>query len=1517
MTGLNTNRRRGRALGAVAAAATLAVAGIASSVARADGTATAVMTGDKTWNATGVWTWVGDTGNQVYPGDGVGPGAGTENAVAQPIYGGRTLNISTAAPSGGFTIGSFTLQETQNAVTRGLNVNYQGTTGDPKFTLNTSLIQYLDAPGVTSAGGSASGLTNSLVFNNRLSINGGDLVLNAATASNFWDSSLNFTGNIALKLDDSDLSFNSLTIRGTKAIEIENNLSPNAVDAVWNMNGAIRLEGTGQFRFRYNSTAANGLVNGTAGLTQLVAAAPGDGYANALFERAAGTGTNRVAFTDTVLNSNLFYDPNNTHVSLGNVQVNGKRTTFIFDGSTTNQNNNGSDYSNITGDANSEWLIAGGSTWTFDKNVQSTMLGKVGVYDYQANFNASGSMGAVAVADRYGMIVLGVVPTATDKFEIRDRGIIRGTSDRLAGLDTQTNLTLAPGATIAHETLGATGDTTTTVANLGTTPNYYFGLGADTPTNVASFDITVGANTPWRGISSDRAARRWNNGVITANSDFTIQSGRFISGGASLILGNGTAAGSLSIANNTGAPRVKVNLVGRVDFDDDTSNYSNADFVINNQSEARFYRDAALGGANVTVMPGGLIIASSSQNGGSSAFNGNVLIKSGGGIQINSKDVNGNNSGLIGTGTITREPNIIVWLNHSEALNGSQFGPANVQDGDLLRIEASDITKFEQLPGGITVQLKNGDRSFASGFTLNGGALVTDHASRVINMSTSSGDNIVSIGPKGATFASSSPTLTYIDSRFTPLFYNGSGNITGSITGTNTLTVNVPVRANDAANAAGPAAAGAVTIGSASPIDGLNMRGNVIFNNDFLVAGSVNKINNADLILNGGNTVIGGDLISDGGAPGLSPNVKFGNNNTNLSDGVISGSVIGGSLIMKGGTKTDLNIVTVNNNGVALQNDNRLDVNLKIVVEGGMSADGRRIYVDRRDATAGSVGLINLNKVTIAAGASFGIDEATTDVRVKNPTLQGDFTVDQGAGDAFEFENLNPANPVTINAGVVQSTQGANVADVGLLGTIASNVTFNNVRGRERLEDGVVFNGTINTQNIPAGGDSWVRVLAGQSGVNGVTGTGQVNLGGVANGSGALGNGEDFYVYINDSNDAAITNTVPLRVNVLANQSGTIVSDRSGADLAIAGQAVVNNVHLQSGSTLYLGQNQDTSLTTDLVLEGNATLKKNDADATANQVYVRNVSGAADLAVETGSLARALTFTGNATNTRVRVGIAGASAAQLNTGANLPALELGAQGQVSIPAGQSASVASLTSVNTASTAIDVSGTLQIRPAASAAASTTSKVASLAIAGGDTPTGTLDLGSGNRLAIDYAAGSSPITTVRNQIIAAFNSAWAGPGLTTSAAVNNSARAVGYAEASDLLGPSGGVFGSETVDGDTILVRSTLSGDATLDGSVDFNDLVKLAQNYNTTVSATTESWWSHGDFTYDGVTDFNDLVKLAQNYNTAMPSAPIPGASAAFEADLARAFASVPEPGTLGLFGIAGVAAMARRRRRGR
>jgi hypothetical protein len=111
----------------------------------------------------------------------------------------------------------------------------------------------------------------------------------------------------------------------------------------------------------------------------------------------------------------------------------------------------------------------------------------------------------------------------------------------------------------------------------------------------------------------------------------------------------------------------------------------------------------------------------------------------------------------------------------------------------------------------------------------------------------------------------------------------------------------------------------------------------------------------------------------------------------------------------------------------------------------------------------------------------------------------------------------------------------------------------------------------------------------------------------------------------------------------------------------------------------------------------------------------------------------------------------------------------------------------------------------------------------------------------------------------------------------------------------------------------------AGDATADGSIDFNDLVKLAQNYNVNDG---QRRWSDGDFNYDGNVDFNDLVLLAQNYNTTgvQGAAGIPLASGVDSGDFAAAWASaqaaagVPEPSMMALGGICSATLLLRRSR---
>jgi hypothetical protein len=106
---------------------------------------------------------------------------------------------------------------------------------------------------------------------------------------------------------------------------------------------------------------------------------------------------------------------------------------------------------------------------------------------------------------------------------------------------------------------------------------------------------------------------------------------------------------------------------------------------------------------------------------------------------------------------------------------------------------------------------------------------------------------------------------------------------------------------------------------------------------------------------------------------------------------------------------------------------------------------------------------------------------------------------------------------------------------------------------------------------------------------------------------------------------------------------------------------------------------------------------------------------------------------------------------------------------------------------------------------------------------------------------------------------------------------------------------------------VRMKLTVAGDADLNGTVGFADLVAVAQHYG------SSGFWDTGDFNYDQKVDFADLVLLAQHYGTSLPAGAIPGAPPDFQADEAAAFAAVPEPGVSGLIGLAALAALRRPR----
>jgi autotransporter-associated beta strand protein len=225
--------------------------------------------------------------------------------------------------------------------------------------------------------------------------------------------------------------------------------------------------------------------------------------------------------------------------------------------------------------------------------------------------------------------------------------------------------------------------------------------------------------------------------------------------------------------------------------------------------------------------------------------------------------------------------------------------------------------------------------------------------------------------------------------------------------------------------------------------------------------------------------------------------------------------------------------------------------------------------------------------------------------------------------------------------------------------------------------------------------------------------------------------------------------------------------------------------------------------------------------------------------------------------------------------------------------------------------LTVAGTTTVRPRASGGA--TSAVKALVIAGTTNLwTGKLDLND-TALVVDYTGNPSPLPTVSNQIRRGYaGGLWNGNGITSTSAASTPGTALGYAEASAVLGAAGGTFRGQPADGTAVLVRHTLSGDANLDGFVNGTDFALLAANFGL-----SNRFWNSGDFNYDLTVNGSDFALLAGNFGKTAPGGGGISLSAAdweaLESFGAAVGVAVPEPGAAGLLAVAGAGLLRRRR----
>jgi fibronectin-binding autotransporter adhesin len=1061
-------------------------------------------------------------------------------------------------------------------------------------------------------------------------------------------------------------------------------------------------------------------------------------------------------------------------------------------------------------------------------------------------------------------------------------------------------------------------------------------VGAGVKNTITLFDSTR------LNLHSDQAALNYNDPISVAGNS-TIDIGRL----------NVAAAGdfflkSLSIAGNpTGAPTAVT--VTNASNDGSVLHFSGpvtlGGFSVIDASAATSFEGQVQGGGTLSkTSPGTLFLAGSASNtytGATTVLGGTLaLAKTVGAISIPSDlTINGGTVRFDANDQIADGSNVSVLQGLLNA-NGKQDTIAS-----LAITGGSVVTGTGRLliltPGAPGAPAGAGTPSAPVGAPIPGllisGGVTTINPGGEINATTaqvSGGVNTVqagglfTIGSGGLTLAGDlSPNVTFLADASTPgrLSLNGNVNYTGTL-GTASLDT----------SGAGPLAGRidlngverTFTVSDGAGAVDLRISASV-------VNGAIKKSGAGTLRLAGNNSYAGGTTIS-GGTLELASSAALGT---------------GGLTFNAGQLNVRADVAPTFNNPLTFGGDATLSVDRDtagggtsgvVQFTGGLSIGASQLFMNGANRS------IRFTGTTLLSGAAKFNTIPAVDVAFSNPIIQSGGTwgfTKEGAGKVtFDGAASNLYTGTTrVNLGTLElnKTPGVNAVPAGLDifgGTVrllasnqiadASAVNVNNIGSTFDLngksETIASLNGTGGSVMLGSG-----ALTVTQGSYNGVvSGSGMVIQDNPLGGTGA---------------SLTFTNPQTFTGGVIVNHGSINFSAQapghSGTTLLAGGTWRAFNgssINFNAGSNILTNQ-------ADIVLDGASSsfakinsLNSNQGSMTISGGKTYTAAGAlansGTLTVGTGSTLMVNSGFTNSGSTTANGTFAGGGT--INTSGTLilnGPLQFSPGSTLNVTAGTAALNSDAGAPLTYKLAINASGGLLQMGATQHLASLV--VSGSAAVGGASPpvtgikvlvtkslstpgTGALDLNN-NALVIEYTSGGLATfnalqTAIRSAYQIGAGTHWTGAGVTSSTARDNTLYGVGYAEASDVLGPSGGMFRGESVDGTSVLARFTLSGDANLDGSVDFLDLARLAQSYNVIDGARS---WATGDFNYDGNTDFLDLAKLAQNYNTALGAPVVPGAPADFNADVARAFAEVPEPQSLAVLALVGTCLLCPRRRR--